>query len=1199
MDKLRALLAEDDTILFVGSGISNWSGLPTWLGLIADLADFLDSLGIDSSLVRAEMKAGDLLQAASYAFDRLTKPQIASFMRTSCKVETATPHDIHKKILALGPLIYITTNYDSLLENALQLWYPDRQKPLVVTNRNLVELAEIVHTRATNFIYKPHGDIRDSESIILSREQYRNLLPQGEYAAALETLRTLMATRPVLYVGFGLRDPDFLYIRNILLNLYKGAPRDHFAIMPDIVSEEREYWRRHYGIHLISYSTDLASNGVRDHTPLLHLLDSLHAGTPARRETAPVRFHSATAILALARHAARFTRFTLASPEYQIRVYKDHESGPYPFGSVEIGEFDHSPIGSFLLNGPRHAVVVGLPGSGKTYALQKASAVLGEQLQERCLELEPLKSRATVPLYIDLKLYAGNIKMMVNEGFPSSLPFDYIAKHCDVKLFFDSFNEMPSEYRESGSYDKDFAGFVEEYSHVSILIGSRTSDGLRELGYPVYSLDLIDEDDVKAGLKKHSIAISGPFASDILYLLRRPFYFRQVLTNLVSLPSEAHPTDFHRQFFVNLGKEFQDRFKTRADIGRALAEAAYVSLDHGEEAFPLSYVVQSIQMLEGLEGASHKIVNDLINWLIYKEVLVPYSGSRVAFVHQAITEHLASDELARRYVSSTGLVREKLRNRRWDQALLQAVSYLPKKLTESFLDEVVDVDLGLALRAAKYMEFDREAVISRLLGEVVSVVELTSSWDFDVTSNIASAIQDGLPVSSAHREQLKGLARRGESIGASAAIRLMDLEGDKAKEEMLQLMVDRPDDYNLCGNGIGPALRPFALVEDVERIAKVADGLNCSTGDRIEGFVQGSAEMLVGMDVEVIRRAMVPADTTEELSRGRGLVLCALLREHKTNEALKLAGELLTRGVKDAGITIYFIANFSKEDLGSAWSSYGSAHVQVLMAYVLNGDGWSMRALRILCNARADLVEMVEQAAERQGGIERAALLYGASTEYVRALFSGLEKLTDMDSDSRSLQPLDLLHDMEFEWSGREKLFVTLLRLRDVNMAKALFGGRFPPNIEGLGKLDIGPIDWWLDWMLQEESETGDWQFLEGLSGLFGSYLDRNKQSEFVAEFNRPDSRCRRTLMRLILPHFSEFTTDAFSEDAVAYILEDLNSSRMTSSLRGHVIGALATEEFISIHLLPQLKIAEGPRLENMQRILRQAGARLGVRFLV
>src|SRR5208337_1218702 len=124
-----------------------------------------------------------------------------------------------------------------------------------VTNRQLTAMAEIVHARAIDFIFKPHGDAADSESIILTREQYRQLLPQGERHAALESLKMLLASRPVVYLGFGLRDPDFVYLRDLLSNTYKGGTRDHYAIMADVSDVESDYWRRNYGIHLFGYAT--------------------------------------------------------------------------------------------------------------------------------------------------------------------------------------------------------------------------------------------------------------------------------------------------------------------------------------------------------------------------------------------------------------------------------------------------------------------------------------------------------------------------------------------------------------------------------------------------------------------------------------------------------------------------------------------------------------------------------------------------------------------------------------------------------------------------------------------------------------------------------------------------------------------------------------------------------------------------------
>lgn len=255
MENLKQVLAQEDTILFIGSGISLWAGLPTWSGMIEELAQFVECSGAKADLIRAEAKRGELLQAASYGFDKLTKEQIGEFIRAACRYGIAKPHDIHQKLVALGPRCFITTNYDDLIEQSLRKWQPDRFYKPPVTNRHLTETAEIVHARAIDFIFKPHEDAGDTESIVLTREQYRQLLPQGERQVALESVKMLLASRPVVYFGFGLRDPDFIYVRDLLTNTYKGGTRDHYAIMSDVSEAEIDYWRRNYGIHLLGYTT--------------------------------------------------------------------------------------------------------------------------------------------------------------------------------------------------------------------------------------------------------------------------------------------------------------------------------------------------------------------------------------------------------------------------------------------------------------------------------------------------------------------------------------------------------------------------------------------------------------------------------------------------------------------------------------------------------------------------------------------------------------------------------------------------------------------------------------------------------------------------------------------------------------------------------------------------------------------------------
>ena len=61
MHKLKQILAQEDSVLFIGSGISLWSGLPSWSGLIEELAKFVEGAGAKADLIRSEAERGDLL----------------------------------------------------------------------------------------------------------------------------------------------------------------------------------------------------------------------------------------------------------------------------------------------------------------------------------------------------------------------------------------------------------------------------------------------------------------------------------------------------------------------------------------------------------------------------------------------------------------------------------------------------------------------------------------------------------------------------------------------------------------------------------------------------------------------------------------------------------------------------------------------------------------------------------------------------------------------------------------------------------------------------------------------------------------------------------------------------------------------------------------------------------------------------------
>ena len=448
MGNLRKVLERSDTVLFIGSGISTWSGLPSWTDAVEELARFLEAAGANPDLVRAEAKKGDLIQAASYGLDRLTKQQMGEFIWSLCRCGTARPKEIHRIIINLGPRCYVTTNYDDLIEQSLRRWHEGRPFR-TVTNRHLTETAGITQTHASDYVFKPHGDVGDLDSIIMSREQYRALLPQGDLHAALEALKILLVSRPVVYLGFGLRDPDFIYLRDTVLNTFKSGTRDHYAVMADVTEAECDYWRRQYGIHIVGYATMPGAGGRRDHTNLVALLDGLlekgDGGTgdgfnPSGSDT----------ILALARHAGRLMGGKTLDNELQLRVHSERAILSGTDWRGKLDRFDLSRVERFLDRGPAQSLLIGLPGAGKSYAVRRSVARLAENLRKACLEESFERKSVVVPVLADLKMYRGNLTELMDQALPVGLPFATLSQHFKMKVFLDSFNEMRQAYLETG-----------------------------------------------------------------------------------------------------------------------------------------------------------------------------------------------------------------------------------------------------------------------------------------------------------------------------------------------------------------------------------------------------------------------------------------------------------------------------------------------------------------------------------------------------------------------------------------------------------------------------------------------------------------------------------------------------------------------------------------------------------------------------
>lgn len=263
-----------DAWAFVGSGVSADAGGPDWARLVADVANSLghDALGEDQTL-------RNHLEKLQYArcFSRLVK--LASRRGVESAVEGRLSHierpgRLHSAITDWPFRGYITSNYDTLLEDALADQGHKGWVPVGNTDAEIRRLSG----RPENVVWHVHGffgaeEERDKSRIILTEEDYDSLYLEG--SRAVEQLRALLSMSRIVFFGFGFGDPEFERVLKLVGRL-TSPDRPLFAIFPfestGLQAETREEYLLRYNVDLVPYE-----NADRSHRGMKDLLDTYGA----------------------------------------------------------------------------------------------------------------------------------------------------------------------------------------------------------------------------------------------------------------------------------------------------------------------------------------------------------------------------------------------------------------------------------------------------------------------------------------------------------------------------------------------------------------------------------------------------------------------------------------------------------------------------------------------------------------------------------------------------------------------------------------------------------------------------------------------------------------------------------------------------------------------------------------------------------
>lgn len=249
MEELILNYKNKNVILFVGAGVSQNLGLPSWSALIDNIAT---ELGFDPEVYQTY---GDYLSLAEYyILKKGSIGKLRSWMDRKwhnidkSKLENSVIH----KYIATGnfPIIY-TTNYDNWIEEAHNLYNVDFNK--------IVNVSDLTNSHTKNKeIIKFHGDFSEDESIVLSESSYFERL---KFEGPLDIkLRSDILSKSVLFIGYSLSDINIRQLFYKLTNLWKNHHSPSIRPKSYIFSSKnnpiQEEILNHWGIETISNDID-------------------------------------------------------------------------------------------------------------------------------------------------------------------------------------------------------------------------------------------------------------------------------------------------------------------------------------------------------------------------------------------------------------------------------------------------------------------------------------------------------------------------------------------------------------------------------------------------------------------------------------------------------------------------------------------------------------------------------------------------------------------------------------------------------------------------------------------------------------------------------------------------------------------------------------------------------------------------------
>jgi hypothetical protein len=282
IDELSKEAFGNSAMLFVGSGISVPSRLPTWSGLLTELIDILSGTPAAKFNPNLEIEARELLKDRSkwLLLAQLLRSELTdrffTFINERFTDRSIVPNIVHDAIWKINWRGIITTNYDDLIEKSYAKYTGGTDLIAKITYETPGTAASAFR-RGLPFVLKAHGDAQTPDTVILTERDYRELI---YVQRGLQTLlQTFFCTTSILFIGTSVNDPDIRMLLGFIHSAFHGDTPTHYALIPDNerLNVEDKLLFDEFRIHTIPIPASSRSDAT------IEFLADLHAAIEVRK----------------------------------------------------------------------------------------------------------------------------------------------------------------------------------------------------------------------------------------------------------------------------------------------------------------------------------------------------------------------------------------------------------------------------------------------------------------------------------------------------------------------------------------------------------------------------------------------------------------------------------------------------------------------------------------------------------------------------------------------------------------------------------------------------------------------------------------------------------------------------------------------------------------------------------------------------